>query len=62
MSTVPEVIVARHMGLPVFAVSVISDLGVEGKIVEVSHKEVLEAAEQAAGKIKQIVMELVKEV
>lgn len=62
MSTVPEVIVARHMGLPVFAVSVISDLGVEGKIVEVSHKEVLEAAEQAAGKIKQIVTQLVKEI
>ena len=50
------------MGLPVFAVSVISDLGVEGKIVEVSHQEVLEAAEQAAGNIKQIVMRLVKEV
>ncbi len=62
MSTVPEVIVARHMGLPVFAVSVISDLGVEGKIVEVSHKEVLDAAEHAAGRIKQIVTQLVKEV
>ncbi len=62
MSTVPEVIVARHMGLPVFAVSVISDLGVEGKIVEVSHQEVLDAAEQAAGRIKQIVTHLVKEV
>jgi purine-nucleoside phosphorylase len=61
MSTVPEVIVARHMGLPVFAVSVISDLGVEGKIVEVSHEEVLEAAENAAGKIKKIVMELIRE-
>ncbi len=62
MSTCPEVIVARHMGLQVFAVSVISDLGVEGKIVEVSHKEVLEAAEQAAGRIKQIVTRLVTEV
>ncbi len=61
MSTVPEVIVARHMGLPVFAVSVISDLGVEGKIVEISHEEVLEAAENAAEKIKRVVMELIKE-
>jgi len=61
MSTVPEVIVARHMKIPVFAVSVISDLGVEGKIVEVSHEEVLEAAEKAAVKIKQIVMELIRE-
>ncbi len=32
MSTVPEAIVARHMNLPCFAISVISDLGVEGKI------------------------------
>ena len=62
MSTVPEIIVARHMGLKVFAVSVITDLGVENKIVEVSHEEVLEAAENAAGKIKKIVMELIREI
>ncbi len=61
MSTVPEVIVARHMGINVFAVSVITDLGVEDKIVEVSHEEVLEAAEKAANKIKKIVMELIRE-
>jgi purine-nucleoside phosphorylase len=44
MSTVPEAIAADQMGLPVFAVSVISDLGVKGKIVEISHKEVIDAA------------------
>ncbi|MDZ7741892.1 MAG: purine-nucleoside phosphorylase [Bacteroidota bacterium] len=44
MSTVPEVIVARHMKMKCFAVSIITDLGVEGKIVEISHKEVIEAA------------------
>lgn len=44
MSTVPEVIVARHSGIRVFGVSVITDLGVEGKIVEVSHEEVQRAA------------------
>jgi purine-nucleoside phosphorylase len=44
MSTVPEAITAAQMKLPVFAVSVISDLGVEGKIVEISHKEVIDAA------------------
>ena len=32
MSTVPEVIVARHMDIPCFAISVITDLGVKGKI------------------------------
>ena len=44
MSTVPEAIVARHMGLSCFAVSVISDLGVEGKIEYISHDAVIDAA------------------
>ena len=45
MSTVPEVIVANHCGIKVFGISVITDLGVEGKIVEVSHEEVQKAAD-----------------
>jgi purine-nucleoside phosphorylase len=61
MSTVPEVIVARHMRLPVFAVSVISDLGVEGKIVEISHDEVVDAASLVAPKLNLIIKDLVKE-
>ena len=44
MSTVPEVIVAHHCGIRVFGVSIITDLGVPGKIVEVSHEEVQRAA------------------
>jgi purine-nucleoside phosphorylase len=44
MSTVPEVIVARHAGLEVFAISVITDLGVDGKIEEVTHTDVQNAA------------------
>ena len=47
MSTVPENIVARHMGIPVFAISVITDLGVEGRIVEISHDDVVAAASKA---------------
>ncbi|MFN4123044.1 MAG: purine-nucleoside phosphorylase [Flavobacteriales bacterium] len=57
MSTVPEVIAARHMSIPCFAVSVITDLGVEGKIVEVSHEEVI----KAAGLAEQKMMVLFKE-
>ncbi len=58
MSTVPEVIVARHAGIPVFAVSVISDLGVEGKIVEISHQIVMDAAAKAEPKMTHIIREL----
>ncbi|MDY0342253.1 MAG: purine-nucleoside phosphorylase [Lentimicrobium sp.] len=59
MSTVPEVIVARHAGIPVFAVSVISDLGVEGKIVEVSHQIVIDAASKAEPKMTYIIRSLI---
>jgi len=47
MSTVPEVIAARHMDIPCFAMSVISDLGVPGKIVEVTHEDVQAAASKS---------------
>ncbi len=61
MSTVPEVIVARHMDLPVFAVSVISDLGVEGKIIEISHEEVIAAVARVTPKLTTLIKEMVKE-
>jgi purine-nucleoside phosphorylase len=60
MSTVPEAIVARHMELPCFAVSVISDLGIEGKIVEISHQEVIEAASLAEPKMTKMVTEMIE--
>jgi purine-nucleoside phosphorylase len=59
MSTVPEAIVARHMDLPVFAVSVISDLGVEGKIVEISHDDVIDAASMAEPKLAKVLKEMI---
>ncbi len=62
MSTVPEVIVARHMKLPVFAVSVISDLGVEGKIMEISHQEVIEAVGRVTPKLIALIKHMVSEV
>lgn len=61
MSTVPEVITARHMGLPVFAVSIITDLGVPGKIAEITHKMVLEAAGNAEPKMTRILKQLLNE-
>ncbi len=62
MSTVPEVIVARHGGMEVFAVSVITDLGVEGIVEKVSHEEVQKAAQQAQPKMMEIMRELVSKV
>lgn len=59
MSTVPEVIVAVHSGIKVFGISVITDLGVEGKIVEVSHEEVQKAASAAEPKMMAIMRELI---
>lgn len=58
MSTVPEVIVARHMSIPVFALSVITDLGGKHLTVAVSHEEVLEAAAKAEPLMTTIIKEL----
>lgn len=60
MSTVPEVIVANHCGIEVFGISVITDLGVEGKIVEVTHEEVQKAADAAQPLMTAIMRELIK--
>lgn len=59
MSTIPEVIAARHMGLKCFAVSVISDLGVPGKIVEISHSHVIDAASAAEPVMTRIIKEMI---
>lgn len=62
MSTVPEVIVARHMELACFAVSIITDLGVEGKIVKVSGQDVIDVANEQESKMTQIIEELIARV
>lgn len=59
MSTVPEIIAARHMGLPCFAISIITDLGVKGKIVKVTHQEVQAVANIAEPKMSLIMKQLV---
>ncbi len=59
MSTVPEVIVARHMDLETFGVSVITDMGNEESIGTISHDEVLEAAQKAEPKVRKLIQELI---
>lgn len=60
MSTVPEVIVAKHMGMNVFGMSVVTDIGIRDDMNEITHEEVLEAANAAAPKMALIFKELLK--
>ena len=59
MSTVPEVIVARHMEMETFGLSVITDMGDEDSIETISHDEVLEAAKSAEPKVRMLIKELI---
>jgi purine-nucleoside phosphorylase len=59
MSTTPEVIIARHMLLPCFAVSVITDLGVEGKIEYTTHESVQNEAAKTESRMTTIMTEMI---
>lgn len=59
MSTVPEVIVARHMNMECFGISVITDMGDEENIQEVNHEEVLEAAKNAEPNVRNLIKNLI---
>lgn len=59
MSTVPEVIVANHMGLPVFAVSVVTDEGFHEHLEVVSIEDIIEVANAAEPKMTYILKELI---
>jgi len=62
MSTVPETIVARHRGMEVFGISVITDLGIVGQVDKVSHDEVLRAATIAGPKMVRLVYEMLPKI
>ena len=59
MSTVQEVIVANHMKLPVFAMSVITDIGIRDEENTISHEEVLHAAKEAEGRFTALFCQLI---
>ncbi len=59
MSTVQETIAAVHMGLTVFAMSVITDIGIREELNTITHAEVLEAAKSAEPKLTHIFKEIV---
>jgi purine-nucleoside phosphorylase len=62
MSTVQEVIAAVHVGLKVFAMSVITDIGIREEENVITHEEVLEAAKEAEPKFSAIFRELIAEI
>ena len=59
MSTVQESIVANHMGMQVFAISVVTDLGIREEENIITHEEVLHAAKEAEPKLALLFKELV---
>lgn len=59
MSTVPEVIVANHMSLPVFAISAITDEGFHADLKPVLLQEIVEVAAAAEPKMTKILKELI---
>jgi len=59
MSTVPEVIVAKHIGLPVFAISVLTDEGFNDILLPCSLEEILAVAYEAEPKLTLILKELI---
>ena len=59
MSTVQEVIAAVHLGLPVFAMSVITDVGIREEENTITHEEVLQAAKDAEPKLTLMFKELI---
>ena len=59
MSTVQEVITAVHGGMNVFAVSVITDIGVREEENFISHKDVLDAANASAPKLTSLLKSMI---
>jgi|ERR1043165_4358498 purine-nucleoside phosphorylase len=62
MSTVPEVIVAIHGGMRIFAASVITDMGIREELNVITHEEVLAAANETAPKLARLVATLVERI
>ncbi len=59
MSTVPEVIVARHCGIKVFGISIITNIGLSDVPTEATHEEVTEAANSVQPRMTKLIREMV---
>ncbi len=59
MSTVPEIIVARHCGIRCFGISIITDLGGHAQVMKVTHEDVQRAAAKAQPRMAAIFREMI---
>ncbi|RKD34548.1 purine-nucleoside phosphorylase [Thermohalobacter berrensis] len=62
MSTVPEVIVARHSGLRVLGIACVTDMAIPDTLESISHEEVIEVANKTRPKFIKLVKEIINEV
>ncbi len=62
MSTVPEVIVANHMGLRVLGISCVTDMAIADEIVSICHEEVIAVAAQTRPKFIKLVKEILNQI
>jgi len=62
MSTVPEVIVANHMGMKVLGISCITDLAIDGVIVKTSVEEILKAAADAEPIMTKLIKKVIEKI
>ena len=62
MSTVPEVIVANHMGMRVLGISCITDLAVDGVVKKIHFEEILKAAAQSEPTMTKLVKRLINNI
>jgi len=62
MSTVPEVIVARHMSIEVFAVSVVTDMCLPDALAEATVEEIIAVASKAEPNLTRLLVELISRI
>ncbi len=62
MSTVPEVIVARHSGVKILGISCVTDMAIADEIVSISHEEVIKVANETRPKFIRLVRSILNEV
>jgi len=62
MSTVPEVIVARHSGMKVIGISCVTDMAIPDQLESISHEQVIEVANRTKPKFINLVKEIINEV